>query len=161
MDGRKQEPPSEEEMQSAKRFKASCLIALLVVSFGLNWLWEMAQMPAFVETAGQSWRGTALGCTAFSVADAGLILAIYGIIRISARRIPSIRGVKFYLLVCALGAIAAIFIELNAKAMGYWNYSEIMLTALGVGIWPVLQLAVLAPVSVWLASRYGGLQVTA
>jgi len=39
----------------------------------------MAQMPAYVETAEQSWRETALQCAAFSVGDAALILAIYAI----------------------------------------------------------------------------------
>lgn len=111
-------------------------------------------MPAFVETARRSWQETALSCAAFSVADAALILAIYGVGVIAARQRRSIKGVKFYSLVSALGAIAALFVELIAIAMGYWTYSESMPIALGLGILPILQLATLAPVTVWIASRW-------
>jgi hypothetical protein len=56
-------------LRNAEPFNLSLLVALLIVSFGLNWIWEMAQMPAFVETAGRSWRQTALQCAVFSLGD--------------------------------------------------------------------------------------------
>src|SRR5882724_3567784 len=111
-------------LRKAEPFKLSLLIALLIISFGLNWIWEMAQMPAFVETVGRSWRQTALQCAVFSLGDAALILIIYGIVVVAARRIAKIKGAKFYLLVSALGAVAAVLIELVANAMGSWSYSE-------------------------------------
>jgi hypothetical protein len=132
----------------------SFLTALLVVSFGLNWLWEMAQMPAYVETARRSWRETALQCAAFSVGDAVLTWAIYAVAVTAVRRIRSLTGLKFYLLISALGVMAALFIELMANAMVYWTYSERMPTVLGVGLLPILQLATLVPVSVWIALRW-------
>src|SRR6266851_8302286 len=111
-------------LRNYEPFNLSLLIALLIVSFGLNWIWEMAQMPAFIETAGRSWRQTALQCGVFSLGDAALILIIYEIAVVAARRITKIKGAKFYLSVSSLGAVAAVFIELVANAMGSWTYSE-------------------------------------
>lgn len=141
-------------MDTANAFKSSIVAALLVIGFGVNWLWEMAQMPGFVETARRSWRDTALQCAAFSIGDAALILAIYAIAVTTARRIRSIAGVTFYLLVSALGVITAISIELTARAMGFWTYTESMPVVLGLGFLPILQLATLAPLTVWIASRW-------
>jgi hypothetical protein len=114
----------------------------------------MAQMPAYVETATHSWRETALQCAAFSVGDAVLTWAIYAVAVTAARRIRSLTGLKFYLLISALGVMAALFIELMANAMGYWTYSERMPTVRGLGLLPILQLATLVPVSVWIALRW-------
>ncbi len=139
-------------MRNAEPFNLSLLIALLIVSFGLNWVWEMAQMPAFVETAGRSWRQTALQCAVFSLSDAALILIIYGIAVVAARRITKMKRTKFYFFVSALGAVAAVFIELVAKAMRAWSYSERMPVFVGLGILPILQLATLGPTAVWIVS---------
>jgi hypothetical protein len=114
----------------------------------------MAQMPAYVETARRSWRETALQCAAFSVGDAVLSWASYAVAVTAVRRIRSLTGLKFYLLISALGVMAALFIELMANAMVYWTYSERMPTVLGVGLLPILQLATLVPVSVWIALRW-------
>lgn len=142
--------------RSAEPLNLSFLTALLVVGFSLNWLWEMAQMPAFVETARGSWRQTALQCAAFSVGDAVLTWAIYAVAVTAARRIGMMNRVKFYLLICVFSAIAAVFIELIATAVGYWTYSERMPTVRGLGLLPILQLATLAPVTVWVALRWKG-----
>lgn len=47
--------------QELRRF----LISILVASFVLNWLWEMAQMPAYREIALRPWRATASLCSGF------------------------------------------------------------------------------------------------
>ena len=111
-------------------------------------------MPAYVETATRSWRETALQCAAFSIGDAVLTSTIYAVAVTATRRMRSLTGLKFYLLISALGVIAAVFVELMAKAMGYWTYSERMPTMSGVSLLPILQLATLVPVSVWIALRW-------
>lgn len=145
-------------LRSAKPFKGSILIALLIVSVVLNWLWEMAQMPAYVETAGRSWRETALSCAVFSVGDAVLVLMIYGAGVAIASRIANLSGVKFYTLLSALGIFVAVLVELTAKATGSWTYSERMPVFLGLGMLPILQLATLGPAAVWLASTWSNRQ---
>ncbi len=61
-----------------------------------------------------------------------------------------------YLAVALLGAMHAIWIEQAAIAAGRWSYTDAMPTipSLGVGVWPLLQLALLTPLTVWLSSRY-------
>ncbi len=111
-------------------------------------------MPAFVETAGRSWRQTTLQCAVFSVGDAMVMLVIYGIAVVAARRITKMKRTKFYLFVSALGAVAAVFIELVGKAMRAWSYSERMPVFVGLGILPILQLATLGPTAVWVVSTW-------
>jgi len=55
------------------RFFASAVL----VSFVLNEIWEMAQMSAYVETAGHSWSSTLGLCTRAAAGDVGIILGIY------------------------------------------------------------------------------------
>jgi hypothetical protein len=115
-------------------------------------------MPAYVETAGRSWRETALSCAVFSVGDAVLVLMIYGAGVAIVRRIKSLRRIKFYTLLSALGILVAVLVELAAKTMGSWTYSERMPVFLGLGMLPILQLATLGPAAVWLASTWSNRQ---
>jgi hypothetical protein len=55
------------------RFFATSVLASLV----LNEIWEMAQMPAYVETAGNSCASTLGVCTWTAVGDVGIVLGIY------------------------------------------------------------------------------------
>lgn len=51
--------------------------ATVLVGFVLNELWEMVQMPAYVETVGHSWTSTLGFCTRAAVGDVVIILGIY------------------------------------------------------------------------------------
>lgn len=50
--------------------------ATVLASFILNEIWEMAQMSAYVETAGDTWKSTLGLCTLAAVGDVGIILAV-------------------------------------------------------------------------------------
>jgi hypothetical protein len=50
-------------------------VTTVLASFVLNEVWEMAQMSAYVETAGQSWTSTLGLCTRAAVGDVGIIWA--------------------------------------------------------------------------------------
>lgn len=113
-------------------------------------------MPVFVETAKRLWQETSLQCAAFSVGDAVLTGVIYSVAIAATRRMRSARGLKFYFVVSALGVIAAVFIELIAKTMGYRTYSERMPIVFSLGLLPILQLATLAPLSVWICVEMEG-----
>jgi hypothetical protein len=60
-------------LRRSGRFFATTVLA----SFVLNEIWEMAQMSAYVETAGYSWTSTLGFCTRAAVGDVGIILGIY------------------------------------------------------------------------------------
>lgn len=66
-------------MATELRLLCHFVAALLVSAFGLNWLWELAQMPAYAEMAGRSWRQTVPTCTLAAVGDVGMTLAIYAV----------------------------------------------------------------------------------
>lgn len=65
---------------------------------------------------------------------------------------------KYYLVFALLGATAATAIELFAVATERWVYHERMpiIAALGVGLWPFLQLTLLVPAAVGLAHWWSG-----
>lgn len=103
--------------------------ALALVAFVLNWVWEMLQIPASRETAGRSWAETLGPCTLAALGDVGLTFAVFG-----------------------LGALAAA-VEARSTASGWWSYMDRMpvVPVLGVGLWPLLQLALLIPASIRVA----------
>src|SRR5262249_21623676 len=72
-------------------FAALCLAAL-----ALNWVWEMAQMPAYAEVAGRPWRETLLPCTWASLGDVAATLAVYAVGALAAgqRRWGGLRPVE-------------------------------------------------------------------
>jgi hypothetical protein len=136
------------------------LAALAVVAFGLNWLWEMLHMPAYADMAGRSWRETAGRCAAASLGDVALTLGVYGLGALAAGRPRwgAEGGWNAYAAAGLLGAVFAAAVEWKALADGRWSYTDAMpvVPALGVGLWPLLQLAVLVPASLWVAGRWIG-----
>jgi len=107
------------------RFLATTALA----SFVLNEIWEMAQMSAHVETAGDSWTSTLCVCTRTAVGDVGIVSGVY-----------------------AAGALAA----------GRWSYTERMpvVSVLGAGLWPLLQMTLLPPLTFLFARWWAGRSAT-
>lgn len=137
------------------------LAALSFSSFALNWLWEMLQMPAFVEMAGRSWTETALPCAGAAVGDVAITLGIYGLGALAARSCCwGLEGVwNVYLTGTLLGGIFAATFEWYSMASDRWSYNERMpiVPVLNLGLWPLLQLMLLVPISwaiaAWWATR--------
>jgi hypothetical protein len=130
--------------------------AVFILAFGLNFLWEMLQMPAYAETAGRPWRDTALVCAVASAGDAALTLVIYGIGALvkGDRRWVMRGGWTNYVTSALLAAACAAAIEVAALATGHWSYISRMpvLPPFGVGLWPLLQLTLLVPLSLRIAA---------
>lgn len=140
------------------------LTALVVTAFGLNWLWEMLQMPAYVEMAGRSWGETALPCAWASLGDVALTMAVWGLAALAAGRWRwGVEGAwNVYATAALLGGALATAIEWRAQAWGHWSYTDRMpvVPRLGVGLWPLLQLVLLVPacfaIASWWPGRVGG-----
>lgn len=136
-------------MTSSSRSLWRYFVALLLASFVLNWLWEMAQMPAYVEMAGQKWSDTFSTCTTATVGDVAITLAIYGIGTLASSQVRWGMTGKWnvYVTGAVLGGIAAVVIEWQALASGRWTYAASMpiVPVLQVGLWPLLQLVILVP----------------
>ena len=126
-------------------------------AFSVNWLWEMFQMSAFVEMAGRSWRETALPCARAAMGDVAMTFAIYAFGALAASDIHwGVTGRWNVNLSGALlgGGFAAAF-EWYSLASDRWTYNELMpiIPVLGVGLWPLLQLPLLVPLS-WAIARW-------
>ena len=138
----------------------SFFAALLVAAFGLNWIWEMLQMPAYAEMAGRAWHDTFWICTRASLGDVLITLSVYGVGALAAGQVRwgTTGRWNVYATAALLGAACAAVIEWKALATGRWNYSERMpiVPLLGVGLWPTLQLTLLVPASVRVAAWWSG-----
>lgn len=134
------------------------LVAFVAAAFTLNWLWEMAQMPAYGELARLPWRTTAVVCTTATLGDVLITLALYGVGALAAAdlRWGMERRWNVYATLALLGAGTAAAIEWRALATGRWSYADGMPIApvLGVGVLPLLQLPLLVPGACFLAASW-------
>jgi hypothetical protein len=146
-------------MSSPHNAKASAtfFILLTCIAFILNWFWEMLQMPAYSETAGLPWRATAWRCTWATIGDMAVTYAVYGF---GALITGTIRWTSNWthsqiLAIALISGVFALAIEWQALLDQRWHYSERMpiVPILDVGLWPLLQLPLLVPLSVVLSER--------
>ena len=130
------------------------------VSFVLNEIWEMAQMSAYVETAGYSWVSTLGFCTRAAVGDVGIILGIYATCALAAGDLGwGLHGRwNIYVTVAVLGLAYAVLVEHAALVAGRWSYTERMpvVSVLGAGLWPLLQMTLLPPLTFLFARWWVG-----
>lgn len=133
--------------------------AFAVAAFVLNWVWEVAQMPAYAVPA-RPWGAAALAHVVPSLGDVALSLGVYGIAALAAGRLDwaAHGGWNVYAAAALLGGAAATAYEWKALGAGWWSYSELMpvVPILDVGLWPLLQLTLLVPAALRVAVWWGG-----
>lgn len=145
-------------MRSPVTSRSSCpfVVALALSAFGLNWLWEMAHMRAYVEMVGRPWQETTFLCALASLGDLLVTLGICGVGALAAGRRDWGRegGWNVYATAALLGGACAMAIEWKALAAGYWSYTSRMplVPLLGVGLSPLLQLTLLVPAALGVAT---------
>lgn len=136
----------------------SFFTALLIAAFTLNWIWEMGQMSAYARMVGRPWGETALVCTVATAGDVGMTFAIYAVGALSSASLRWGMSGKWnvYVVAAILGFCCAVAIEWRALVSGHWSYSNAMpiIPVLKVGLWPLLQLSLLVPGSLWAAYRW-------
>ena len=134
----------------------SSFLIMILASFGLNWVWEMIQMPAYREMAGRPWSDTLELCTIATLGDVLLTVLVYGVGALAAGDVRWGMPGKWnvYAAAALLGAAVASVVEWRALAAGRWSYSDRMpiMPFLEVGLWPFLQLTLLVPAAVWIAA---------
>jgi hypothetical protein len=123
--------------------------AMVLTGLVLNEIWEMGQMSAYVETAGHSWMSTLGLCSWAAVGDMGIILGIYSAGSLAAGE-PcwGLSGRwNIYATAAVMGLVYAVLVEHAALASGRWAYTERMpvVSVLGAGLWPLLQMTLLPP----------------
>ena len=138
--------------QELERF----FICMAADSVLLHAVWEMAQMPAYKDLAGRPLPETAVRCAPATLGDIAITFWIYAIVALAAHSLSWGLQPRWnvYLTVALLGAMHAFWIERAAIASGRWSYTAAMpiIPPLGVGLWPLLQLLVLTPLTIGLSS---------
>ncbi len=139
------------------------LAEVLAVGFGLNYLWEMAQMPAFADEVGQPFRpGWAFAlrhCFLPTLGDmfiVGLTFILGWLVQGRPGWIRQLEWREILLLTLPL-VLLAITIELvNVYVLERWTYSPFMpvVPPLGVGLFPMVQLALLTLLTFALVGRF-------
>jgi hypothetical protein len=129
--------------------------AMSMSAFGLNWLWEVLQVRAYADMAGHVWVEAVIPCGISSLGDVALILGIYGIgALVAAEWRWGMAGTwNVYAALALLGAACATAVEWKGLASGRWSYGALMpvIPVFEVGLWPLLQLTLLAPITVAIA----------
>lgn len=132
----------------------------LLASFVVNEVWEMAQMAAYVETATLSWTGTLGLCTRAALGDVGIIASVYAAGALAAGDLGwGLHGRwNSYVTTGVLGLAYAALLEHAALAAGHWSYTKRMpvVPVLGAGLWPLLQLTLLPPLTFLFARWWAG-----
>ncbi|MFH0879684.1 MAG: hypothetical protein V2A34_08225, partial [Lentisphaerota bacterium] len=115
---------------------------------------------AYVETAGSSWTSTLVFCTQAAVGDVGIILGIYAAGALAAGDLGwGLRARwNIYATAAILGLAYAALVEHAALVSGRWSYTERMpvVSMLGAGLWPLLQMTLLPPLTFRFARWFAG-----
>lgn len=128
---------------------------LALAAFALNLPWEHFALPFYIayEQLGSGWP-LALWAAG---GDALYIVVIALVVAAAKRRLVWMPGAtsRDYLLVAALGFLAALLVEYKALYLHRWAYSAAMplFPLLGIGVLPLVQMSVFAPLSVWLTQK--------
>ena len=132
------------------------MIALFSVAVGINFIWEMAQMPLYKDMPFDVLFSWWL-CFRASVGDGVIVLAIWAIGATVFRRADWFTPLQptSTIILLLSGAAIAVGIEIHAISTGRWAYSELMplLPAVDVGMSPFVQLLLLPFISMKLAIR--------
>lgn len=133
------------------------LLRLFVLAVGINFVWEMAQMPLYRNMPFDDLQSWWL-CFRASLGDGVIVLSIWAIGAFLFRRhgwFYPVRPLNAVVLLLS-GAVIAIGIEIHALNTGRWAYSELMplLPVIGVGASPIVQLLLLPWLSMRLAVKW-------
>ena len=123
-----------------------------IVAFGLNLIWEMAQMFAYEVKPGETLAGILIFCALAAVVDALVTISIYALL---AQILTRTNRLGFYFAAAFLGAWCAVFFEWFARFFNLWSYNKEMfvIPLLETGLLPFAQLTTLVPLAIWLTEK--------
>ena len=130
------------------RSPAPRAVAFLVSAFVVHWGWETIHAAAYVETAGPLWQRLWC-CLPMGAIDAVWSLGLLVTARVIVRPAGQSHRAAFFSLLVVLGAVTATILEWHALRTGRWTYNALMplIPRLGVGVYPVLQMAIIPVVA--------------
>ena len=127
-------------------------------AFLLHFVWEMWQIPFYIEMKEASHAGGVLFCSLATAGDAVIAVACFWIISLSKKnrtwiQYLSIKEIGWFILL-SIGA-TIILEKINVEMLGRWEYSSAMplLPFLNVGMVPIIQWIILSPVILFVTAR--------
>ena len=130
------------------------MLAILVLGFILNFVWELVQMPLYKD-APYTTSHIAF-CALASVADALMVLLIYLVLALVFKTPFWVQNINWQrvVIVIVVGGVGAILSEMRHLSLGSWVYDDSMpiIPIVNAGLSPVLQFALL-PIVIYLLSN--------
>lgn len=134
------------------------LIVLLALFFLISLFWEVAHSQLY------DWNTLPLQNNVHfyisriflsTIGDFIFLSIILALFCIKNKGLIWVNNIKFidYVLITMLCLVTAIIIEIRASLQGKWHYAQAMPLILGIGLTPLLQLAITFFVSIWLSRR--------
>ena len=122
------------------------LTFIFVFSFALNFLWENLQFLLYASN-NIGINNYFLLMLYASFVDAVIVLAIFLFLSLINKSINWKLNVRNILLFSIILIVISALIEINALKTGRWTYSSLMPTVFGIGLSPLIQLAVTGLIS--------------
>ena len=132
------------------------LLAIYAAALGINYLWEMAQMPLYQNMPFDD-ISAYLICLRASFGDANITIIIFGIglLLFKSWYWPKKLTILKAAYLVVSGGVTAIGIELIALNRGSWTYTQLMplIPVLRIGLVPLVQLMILPYLSYLISIR--------
>ena len=135
---------------------AKLAFSIITFSFLLNFVWESFHGVFLYDMSAFSVESYVIMLARCAVVDGLLVLLIYAIVGLAWRNIfwlrsPNTQQLAFF---SAVSIVTAAFIEYRALFITHaWQYSPLMPTVLGLGLSPLVQLAVTGIIAIQFTRR--------
>jgi len=131
-------------------------IFLLVTAYLINFVWETTHSVLYSGIASVSYNRYMPILHRASITDAFLVLGMFLLTAIIYKEFKLKKWeIKHYSLFVILGLIAAIWIEYRAVfLLGKWSYAATMPTIFGIGLTPLIQLALTGLIGLWITKKF-------
>ena len=139
--------------------KKRAILYLFITAFITNLIWENLQAPLY--TGFKNFGQHFLFCLVASLVDAVVILGFYFIISLIRKDAFWLLNIRLadMLVLLALGLFTALLFEKWALQSGTWDYTSEMPVIFGIGLAPLIQLAILSIISIYLVKIAFGRRV--
>ena len=139
--------------------KKRAILYLFIIAFITNLIWENLQAPLY--TSFKNFGQHFSFCLVASLVDAVVILAFYFIISLIRKDAFWLLNIRLadMLVLLALGLLTALLFEKWALQSGTWDYTSEMPVIFGIGLAPLIQLAILSIISIYLVKIAFGRRV--
>jgi|SRR3989344_4103047 len=131
-------------MNSLKRFSVLSLVVL-----ALNLIWEFSHYSLYIDLSGIPQY---IHLVIASLTDMTILLGIFIIVSLKNKSFKWIKNPSKldYLFVAFVALVVAIIIEIINLNLGRWEYKDLMPTIFGIGISPLIQLALTGIISLFI-----------